>query len=201
MDVFVESNFVLELAFRQEEYTFCERIRRGAGPEAYALHLPQYALAEVFEKLRPLRIQREDNQKYLLEQITQHRREAQSDNEAMDELTQALTTLLSERTQSQTQRLYTIAGELAELAAALPLTQAIILEAHGKAREHGLSPQDSLVYASVLAGLRTLPPQVPKLFVSRNEKDFKKQSIITELRALGCEYLISFQAAAGRLRV
>lgn len=201
MHVFVESNFVLELAFRQEEYAFCERIRQGAGPTTYSLHLPQYSLAEVFQTLRARRGQREDYQTYLLKEITQHRREAESDGDAMDDLTLALTTLLSERTRTQTQRLYAIAGELSGSAVEVPLTPAIIREAHDKAERHGLASQDSLVYASVLAGLRLLPAGAPKLFISRNVKDFKKAAILAELCALDCEYLISFQAAAGRLRV
>lgn len=201
MNVFVESNFVLELAFRQEEHTFCQRIRQGAGPATFSLHLPQYALAEVFEKLRPLRNQRADYQRYLLEEITQHRREDASDGGAMDNLALVLTTLLSERTQAQTQQLYTIAGQLSDTATTVSLTNSIIQEAHLKAQEHGLTPQDSLIYASVLAGLRALPAGAPKLFVSRNEIDFKKPAVLAELRMLNCEYLVSFQAAAGRLRV
>ena len=201
MHVFVESNFVLELAFRQAEYTFCEQIRRGVGTTTYSLHLPHYALTEVFEKLRPLRNERERYQEYLLKEITQHRREAESDAAAMDDLTLALTTLLSERTRTQTQRLYAIAGELAQAAALVPLTQAVMDEAFEKAQLHNLSPQDSLIYASVLAGLRTMPAATPKLFVSRNEKDFGKPAIRAELLALDCEYLVSFRAAAGRLRL
>ncbi|WP_223696445.1 hypothetical protein [Hymenobacter psoromatis] len=200
MHVFVESNFVLELAFRQAEYTFCEQIRQGAVSTAYSLQLPHYALTEVFEKLRPLRNEWERYQEYLLKEITQHRREAESDASAMDDLTLALTTLLSERTRTQTQRLYAIAGELSQVATLVPLAQAVIEEAFEKAQLYNLTPQDSLIYASVLAGLRSMPTDTPKLFVLRNEKDFGKPGIRAELSALGCAYLVSFQAAAGRLR-
>ncbi len=201
MNVFVESNFVLELAFRQTEHGFCERIRQGTGPAAYSLHLPQYALAEVFEKLRPLRNKRKEYRQCLLDEITQHRREDESDAGAVDDLTRALTTLLLERTQTQTRRLYTIAAELSQTAAGPVLTPDIILAAHRQAQTHGLSPQDALVYASVLAGLRALPLEAPKLFVSRNKVDFGKPKILAELRELGCEYMASFRAAAGRLGV
>ena len=200
MHVIVESNFVLEIAFQQEEYIFCERICEGAKANAYSLHLPQYALTETFEKLRPLRNQREANQEYLLKQITQHRREAECDADAMDALSLALTNLLSERTQVQTRRLYATVGELAQLAAVILFTPVLVAEAYIKAQEHSLSPQDSLIYASVLAGLRTLPADSPKLFVSRNADDFNKSAIKAELHALGCEYLSNFKAAAGRLQ-
>lgn len=201
MHVFVESNFLLELAFRQSEYEVCERIRLGAGALTYALYIPQYALAEVFEKLRPLRNRRDEYRRYLLEEIAQHRREDDSDATKMDDLTQALTTLLEERTQQQTSRLYTVASELAQEAFTLPLSPAIIQQAYGVAQLHNLSPQDGLVYASVIDGLRQLLPQAPKLFISRNKDDFGKPSVRAELQALGCEYLASFRAAAGRLGV
>jgi predicted nucleic acid-binding protein len=201
MHVFIESNFLLELAFRQADYLFCERIRHGAENAAYSLHLPQYSLSEVFEKLRPLRNRREDYLKYVLEEITQHRREDSSDASAMDTLTQQLTTLLEERTQIQTQRLYAVAGEFAHVAHSLELTPTVVEEAQSMASRHGLSPQDAIIYASVLAGLRVLPPEVKKLFVSRNKADFGKSEILAELQALNCEYLASFRAAAGRLGV
>lgn len=201
MHVFVESNFLLELAFRQSEHEVCARIKRGAGAATYVLYLPQYAVAEVFEKLRPLRNRRDEYRRYILEEISQHRREDASDATKMDDLTQALTTLLEERTQQQTQQLYTIASELAQEAVTLIMSPVIIQQAYRSSQSHGLSPQDGLVYASVLAEMQRLPPQAPKLFISRNKDDFGKPSIRAELQELGCEYLASFRAAAGRLGV
>lgn len=150
--------------------------------------------------MRPLRNQRETNQEYLLKEITQHRREAEHDADAMDALTAALTSLLSERTQLQTRRLYTTVSEMAQLTTVIPFTPEIVTEAYVNAQTHGLTPQDALIYTSVLAGLRILSADEPKLFISRNAADFNKPGIRAELRTLGCEYLSNFQAAAGRLR-
>jgi predicted nucleic acid-binding protein len=201
MNVFIESNFVLELAFRQEEHDVCARIWQAAGSATFTLHLPQYALTEVFQTLRARREQRDNARSYLLDEISQHRREAESDGETMDSLTAALNDLLLERRLAQTQRLHTIAAELAESATTVPLTPAVIREAYEKASQHGLATQDSLVYASVLAGLRALPGEANSLFVSRNKKDFGKPAIVEELLALNCEYVSSFLGAAGKLRV
>lgn len=65
-DVFVESNFLLQLGLRQEQYQVCERIQRGAGPNTYRLHVPQYSLTEVFQTLRPLRNKREEYLDYIM---------------------------------------------------------------------------------------------------------------------------------------
>jgi predicted nucleic acid-binding protein len=199
--VFVESNFLLELAFRQQEYAACARIWQGAEAGRYALHLPHYCLAEVFETLRRRRGQRDEYETYLRAEIIQHRREENTDSEAMDTLASGLNTLLVERTRTQSQRLFELGSAVAELATVVPLAGAVIQEAQQKSQQHGLSEQDSLVYASVLTGLRALPADTPKLFVSRNEVDFKKPAVLAELRALNCEYLASFRAEAGRLRV
>ena len=201
MEVFVESNFILELAFRQEEHLFCARIWQAAKAGALTLHLPHYCLAEVFETLRRRRGQREEYKAYLEAEIIQHRREESADIDAMDNLAAALTFLLSERTRTQSDRLFELSSELEETATVIPQAGSVIREAQQQAQLHGLSEQDSLVYASVLAGLRLLPPAAPKLFVSRNEDDFKKPAVLAELRALNCDYLVSFQAAVGRLRV
>lgn len=200
MDVFLESNFLLQLTFRQENYSFCEQILRGAGPESYTLHVPQYALTEVFQKLRPLRNKREEYQKYLVAQVAEYLREEDSDASTMDDFTRTLNTLLSARTKAQTERLYTVAAEMAQFAPGPSLTAAIIQDAFRQEQTHRLSPQDALVYASVLAGLRELPPGLPKLFVTTDE-DFNTPPIRQELQTHQCDLLTNFQAAAGRLRV
>lgn len=200
MDVFLESNFLLQLTFRQENYPFCERILRSAGPGNYALHVPQYALTEVFQKLRPLRNKREDYQKYLVAQVAEYLREEDSDASVMDDFTRTLNTLLSARTKAQTERLYSVAAEMAQIAPGPSLTATIIRDAFEQERTHRLSPQDALVYASVLAGLRELPSARPKLFVTTDE-DFNTPQIRQELRTHVCDLLTNFQAAAGRLRL
>lgn len=201
MEVFVASNFILELAFRQEEHRFCERIWQAAKAGTLALHLPGYCLAEVFETLRRRQGQREAYEAYLKAEISQHRREENTDSDAMDDLTSALTSLLLERTRARSTHLFELSSGVEALATIIPQTGAVMREAQQQAQQHGFAEQDSLVYASVLAGLRRLPPDSSKLFISRNEGDFKKTAVLAELRALNCDYLVSFQAAAGRLRV
>jgi hypothetical protein len=55
-----------------------------------------------------------------------------------------------------------------------------------------LQVQDALIYACVLAKMRELPADVPKLFVSRNKKEFGKPTILEELNQLNSEYVASF---------
>ncbi|GAB2452234.1 hypothetical protein GCM10011375_39210 [Hymenobacter qilianensis] len=203
MHVFLETNFVLELALRQQEYNYCERIRQQARstPPPYTLYVPHYALSEAFQRLRPLKSERAQYEQYVLTQIEQHLREDDSDADAMDAFKRTLTTLLAERTRTQTQRLYSIVAELIEEAPGPALTPTSVAEAQELAERHGLQVQDALIYACVLAAMRELPADAPKLFVSRNRQDFSKSSILEELNRLNSDYVATFQAAAGKLRV
>lgn len=199
MDVFVESNFILELAFLQGQHLACERILAGALSERYRLHVPQYALTEVFQTLRHRSNERAEQQGYFQREIEQHRRETDADLADTDNLVRLLNNLLTERTVAQTTRLYSATAQLARVAPGPALTSEVLAEAQIAQVRHGLSPQDALVYASVLAGLRLLPIESSKLFVTRNPRDFEQPLIIEELRALGCHLMSNFQGAAQRL--
>lgn len=203
MHVFLETNFVLELALRQQEYSYCERIRQQAISTSprYTLYIPQYALSEAFQRLRPLKNDRAEYEQYMLTQVEQHLREDDSDADAMDAFKRTLATLLAERTRTQTQRLYALVAELMQEAPGPALTSDSVIEAQILAERHGLQVQDALIYACVLAKMRELPPETPKLFISRNKKDFSKPAILEELSQLNSEYIATFQSAAGKLRV
>lgn len=65
MNVYVETNFVLELAFQQEQATGCESILTLCESNAAKLIIPAYCLVEPLEKLRRQSIERERLQKSL----------------------------------------------------------------------------------------------------------------------------------------
>lgn len=198
MNVFVESNFLLEIAFQQEHHTACERILAGATTGKYALHVPQYALTEVFQTLHRRSAERADYQNYFQKEIEQHRREAETDATEIDLLVRLLNDLLTTRTATQASRLFALTQQLAAEAPGPPLTAAVLAEAPLLQAAHGLLAQDALVYASVLAGLRLLSSGA-KLFVTRNHIDFKKPTIVEELQRYECRLVANFKGAADLL--
>lgn len=198
MNVFVESNFLLEIAFQQEHHAACEQILAGAAAGRYILHVPQYALTEVFQTLHRRGAERVDHQQYFLKQIDQHQREAEFDAAEVDQLVRLLNDLLTTRTTTQASRLFSLAQRLAADAPGPPLTAAVLAEAPTLQAAHGLGVQDALIYASVLAGLRELP-RGPKLFITRNDNDFKKPAIVENLRRYDCKLLANFKGAANLL--
>ena len=198
MNIFVESNFLLEIAFQQEHHTACERILAGATTGKYALHVPQYALTEVFQTLHRRSAERADYQRYFQKEIEQHRREAAADSGEVDQLVRLLNDLLTTRTATQASRLFALAQRLAAESPGPPLTAAILTEAPTLQAAHGLGAQDALVYASILAGLRQLSDG-PKLFITRSNSDFEKPAIKEELQHYNCRLLDNFKGAADLL--
>ncbi len=200
MNVFVESNFLFEIAFQQEHHAACERILAGAAAGRYQLHVPQYALTEVFQTLHRRATERAEYQQYFQVQIDQHRREAEFDATEVDQLVRLLNDLLTARTATQANRLFSLTQRLVAEAPGPPLTAAVLMEAPALQAAHGLGVQDALVYASVLAGLRRLS-QGPKIFITRNDNDFRKPAIVEELKRYDCKLLANFKGAADLLEL
>ncbi len=51
MNIYVETNFILELTFEQEQSASCEQILQFCEAEQTKLFIPAYSLAEPHEKL------------------------------------------------------------------------------------------------------------------------------------------------------
>jgi hypothetical protein len=58
---------------------------------------------------------------------------------------------------------------------------------------HGLSPQDSIIYASVISDLQTRPSAELKCFITRNSKDFDDPDIVAELGGYQCQLFFDFE--------
>ncbi len=199
MEVVVESNFILELAFAQQEVSFCEKILRAAAAGEITLALPVYCLTEVFQTLGSRRQQRIATERIIRQEIQQHLRETGVMAEDMRQLGNLLQGLLVTRTETQTARLFAVTQQLAQVARLLPLTNEVLLAAQRAQQRHSLTPQDALVLASLLEDNAAVDAE--KLFVSRNESDFSKPELLAELREQNCGYLGSFRAAVGWLRL
>ncbi len=80
---------------------------------------------------------------------------------------------------------------LLTIAQVIPLTADILSEAVACESPYNLSPQDALVYASVITHLHQHSPTVA-CFLNRNFKDFDSPDIVDELNLLNCKMISSF---------
>ena len=189
MNVYVETNFVLELVFEQEQHASCEQIIALCESGKIDLILPAYCLAEPHEKLmRQARNRRELQQALDAELLQLARTKSNTTRITSIEDT---ANLLVQSTQEEKKR-FDYYRELPLTVAQIePLTQNIIVAAAYYEMPYGLSPQDALVYATVATRLRT-QKQSPSCFLNRNAKDFDTPDIVEELAKNGCKMIPRF---------
>jgi predicted nucleic acid-binding protein len=197
--VYVETNFVLELAFQQEDHESCRALLDLAegSPADLELALPAFCIGEAYE--RQVRRQRErkalhDRLRQELGELARSLPYAARSDEIRD-----VTRFLVESGEDERGRLNAVLEGLYGAATLVPLDEAVAREARRQEARRGLEPQDALVYASVLCHLRQSAAMGPaaqdeRCFVTR-DNDFANADIGADLEALGCKILFRFDAA------
>ena len=198
MIVYVETNFLLELALAQEHTQAASELLVLATQRAFTLVIPSFALSEAFSTLA----QRERNRRSLQNNLSQHLRDLrrsaphQSAAAALEPLLEFLQGLERE----EFGRLQQAVGQILATAHIVEFNTDVYALALRTEERFGLSPQDAIVYASVLHHLRSRPSDKPKIFVSTNFKDFEDPDLVAELHAHGCRYEVSFEACLAQVR-
>ena len=81
----------------------------------------------------------------------------------------------------------------------MPLDTSVLAAATQYQRTHGLSPQDALVYSSVLTHLERVHAS-ESCFLSKDAKDFDDQNIVEELAGHDCQLFLQFDAGYSFIR-
>lgn len=193
MIVYVESNFLLELAYMQEEHESCERLLLLGEQGRIQLALPTFCVAEArMSMARQIR----DRAKFY-ESLTRQIRELSrsrpySDVEAK---TRDFTSALIGSGEEERRRLDQAIQRMMRCGRMLPTTADVLRDAHSAEISFGLSPQDSVVYASVVTDFGNA--EANRCFLNRNTKDFSDPDIQNELATANCKLLTSFAAGIG----
>jgi predicted nucleic acid-binding protein len=190
MNIYVESNFVLELTLMQEEFESCENILSICESGQWQLIIPAYSLAEPYETL----IRRDKNRtqlaKSVLDEINQLSRSLPYKAEINTFHT--LVSLLTKSGAEEKVRLSKVRDRLLQIAEILPLGKEIISLASTHEISQGLKPQDAVVYASVLQHLNATGFS-KSCFLNKNSKDFADPDIKNALASCGCKILFKFE--------
>lgn len=194
MDVYVESNFVVELALLQEQYESCERIVDLCESSKARLILPAYSLVEPYETLARYAKKRTKLSNDLASEVKQLSRSKPYKEDIEDIL--KITGFLVRSQEEETERLKNALVRLLRIAEVIPLTSEILSSAMTYQIDHGLSPQDSIVYASVLGHLSAASSK-SKCFLNRNSRDFDDPDIVDTLSKFGCKMLFRFDNGHG----
>lgn len=190
MNVYVESNFVLELTLMQEEHKSCEQILSLCESGKVQLFIPAYSLAEPFETLIRRDTRRNQLAKTVEDELNQLGRSTPYRTEV--DASQAVVSLLSRSGSEERERLAIIRDRLIQIAEIIPLEKEILSLASIHEAQHDLSPQDAIVYTSVVQHLSTLR-STGSCFLNRNSKDFADPDIEDSLAKYSCKILFSFR--------
>ena len=197
MNIYVETNFVLELAFEQEQRASCEQILQMCEAGQAHLIIPAYCLAEPHEKLSRQARNRQELQRSLNVELRQLLRTASYASRIKS--IQDLASLMVQSNEEERNRFIQCRERLLDVGEIVALTAEILSEAASYETTYDLTPQDALVYASVIAHLRRDQPQ-QACFLNRNSKDFDSPDIVDELNQFNCRMIPQFDDGYGFLQ-
>lgn len=195
MIVYAETNFILEMAFLQEEYESCEAILSLARAHKINLVIPAFSIAEPYETLVRRRIKRFDLQRQLASEMREITRSA-SYREIGAEAGDEIDSLLIRSVEEDKHRLDDALVAVLESSEVIPIDLDTVKSAIEYQKNQNLSPQDSIVYASVVGHLRS-SATAPKCFLNKNSKDFLNPDIQDELKNYGCRLITRFADGLG----
>ena len=197
MIVYVESNFVLELARLQEDHQECEDILELAEANSITLMLPDFSVGEPYETW----VRHDKRRKELREKLRSEIREL-TRSKPYQELAQGLQNLADlfvQSSEEEKMRLDVALSRLLGTVNIIPIDVNIMREAIQFQRTLDLSPQDSIVYASILSELKA-GENKNACFITKNSKDFLNPSIYSELSSYDCRLLTTFRDGLGFIR-
>jgi predicted nucleic acid-binding protein len=189
VNIYVETNFVLELVFEQEQRLSCEQILALCESGRSRLVIPAYCLAEPHEKIVRQARSRGELQRNLETELRQLVRT--SSYTARINSIQDVASLLVRSNEEEKQRFVHYRARLLRVADIIPLTIDILSAAATYESPYDFTPQDALVYGSVIAHLRQNQPPI-SCFLNKNSKDFDNPDIVEEFDKNNCTMIPRF---------
>ncbi|ELS03232.1 hypothetical protein Xen7305DRAFT_00029520 [Xenococcus sp. PCC 7305] len=189
MNIYVETNFALELVFEQEQSESCEQILQLCESNRAQLIIPAYSLAEPHEKLNRQATSRRNLQKLLNDELRQLSRTTSYANRIRS--IQDIASLMVQSNEEEWQRFVQYRAQFLRIGNIIALNIDILREAASYENTYDLKSQDAIVYASVIRHLKHDQPQ-QACFLNRNSKDFDNPDIIEELNGFNCRMIFRF---------
>lgn len=188
--VYVESNFVLELALLQEQHAACEALLELCAKGRIRLLLPSFAMIEPFGAL----FRRSAGHRAVKLPVDAALRELGRTASLAAPVSQAsvmLHQLLVTNGKDELQRWKDARSRIAAVAELIPFDERVLPVAVAVEDQFRLTPPDALIYASVRSHLSQTRPS-RSCFINRNFEDFNTPPLVNDLQALGCKFLPAF---------
>lgn len=197
MIAYVESNFILELAYLQEEHDSCDGIVRLAEAGDITLVLPAFSIAEPYESF----VRRYKDRKTLLERLEREIGElARSEPYVtIAERSTAVTGLIVRSLDEEKTRLDGMILRILRCAETIPATAEVMEAAISLQRGAIRSAQDAIVFASVASHLKKAGSE-ESCFLNKNAGDFNDPDVEGALERHKCKLVARFSAGLGYVR-
>lgn len=197
MIFYVESNFVLELAFWREEHADCLELLELAISGKVKLVLPAFSIGEPYEAWVRRAKQRRELHEKLTAEIRELARSKPYQQTSEDFL--GITELLTKSGEEEKSSLDQMLDKILNVAEVIPIDLSTIRSAINLQKSHRLTPQDSIVFASVLKHLEGISVK-EACFVTKNSKDFAVAEVKEDLALYGCKLITRFSDALGYVK-
>lgn len=191
MIVYVESNFVLEVALEQEQSASAEAILKLAESSKIVLTFPGFALSEPFATVMHRNKERVELHNRMTVTLGQLRR-SESHKQTIHDL-QPLLLILKNAVNREFDLLHLTVARLLRAGTSIDLDSFILEQALNYQEQFGFKPQDSIIYSTVIADMQRRASTEGKCFLSRDKEAFSTNpGIKPELAAYNCRYIGSF---------
>lgn len=190
MTVYVETNFVLELALHQEEHEACSELLGEAEVGRAQIVIPAFSLVEGWTALRRRRADRQRLLPAVREQVRTLSRSAGTSNVFRD-LLEEWDALEPSLLQAEEDGMRTVSERILACATLVDLAGSDVREAIRLGERLDLRMEDAVVLAAVLRHLGG-GTAASAVFLNRNSRDFATPDVRRELLAHGCEFRPSF---------
>jgi hypothetical protein len=189
MNVYVESNFVLEEALEQEQCESCKELIGIASNGAIRLVVPAFSLAEPHTAL----MRRGNERSRLVAELQKHISELGRSKTYREPpgIFSELVALLIASARRERMGLQRITDHMLKTAEIIPLDSDVLRTASGIQLAFDMPPQDSIVLASITSHLAATKP-AESCFLNRNTKDFDVPNVRDKLDQFGCKFFGRF---------
>lgn len=191
MIVYVESNFILEIAREQEQVASAKKILELAEDGKIELAFPSFALSEPFSTVIRKRNERNDLYDSLVSNLKQLQR-SELHKQIMVDLEPVLV-ILKDAVKRDLDLLFSTIERMLSIGFSLETDVSSFRQALVYQNELDLSELDSIIYSTIFTDLRRRSHNEIKRFLSRDKKAFAtNRRIKRELKDYNCSYIGSF---------
>jgi predicted nucleic acid-binding protein len=195
--LYVETNFVLELAYLRDTSENCRALIDLAREGSLTLVVPSFALIEArMAWYGGVKRRNKLHDEVRIELAEMSRSRPLAD---IREQSKAFIAALVDTASHDRSRLEAAVATLLECSSVEPTTPEVVAQTFALANEIALSSQDATIYATILHHLRTAGDE-PKVFATQNTSDFLSPTIEEELARHNCKLFGSFRNAEGYIR-